>query len=353
MLVVHLRPVHYNFLRRIYRFMKQIESRTSVYFEAPGQIVIRQEAIPKLESHQLLVQTLLSAISPGTEMLFYRGQIPQELSIDAMIPGLTEQVRYPLKYGYASVGRVIDVGRRELASWIDRLVFVFHPHESHFTAEPEQLLPVPDDLVPEQAALLPNMESAINFVMDGRPLVGERVAVFGQGIVGLLTTFVLSRFPLGRLVVIDGLNRRRELGFALGAMEVMTPADASTHLSDFDLVYELSGNPNALDQAIAVTGYNGRVVISSWYGQKRVKLNLGGDFHRSRIRLMSSQVSTIDPTLSGRWHKERRLVLAWQMLQQLEYSQLITHRYPVAQAAHAYRLIDQQSEDLVQVLLTY
>ncbi|MBV7330417.1 zinc-binding alcohol dehydrogenase [Chloroflexi bacterium TSY] len=333
--------------------MKQRKSRTGVYFEAPGQIAIRQDAIPKLESHQVLVWTLLSAISPGTEMLFYRGQVPQELRIDATIPGLMDQVSYPLKYGYAAVGHVIDVGGSDLDSWIGRLVFAFNPHESHFVTEPSQLLLVPDGLLPEQAAFLPNMESAINFVMDGRPLVGERVAVFGQGIVGLLTTFILGHYPLGRFVVIDEFERRRELGSAFGAMDAMTSTAALHRLSDFDLVYELSGNPTALDQAIAVTGYSGRVVIGSWYGQKQAQLNLGGDFHRSRIRLMSSQVSTIDPTVSGRWDKVRRLDLAWQMLQELDCSQLITHRYPIAQAADAYVLIDQQPEELVQVLLIY
>jgi threonine dehydrogenase-like Zn-dependent dehydrogenase len=120
-----------------------------------------------------------------------------------------------------------------------------------------------------------------------------------------------------------------------------------------DLTYELSGNPLALDQAIAVTGFNGRVVIGSWYGQKHADLNLGGRFHRSRIRLISSQVSTIAPEWSGRWTKSRRLHVAWEMLQHVRPAHLITHRFPLAQASQAYALLDQHPEEAIQVLFTY
>ena len=120
-----------------------------------------------------------------------------------------------------------------------------------------------------------------------------------------------------------------------------------------DLTYELSGNPAALDKAIAVTGFNGRVVIGSWYGQKQSCLDLGGRFHRSRIRLISSQVSTIAPEWTGRWTKHRRLQTAWQMLRQLKLSPLITHRFPFLRASEAYALLDKHPEESVQIILTY
>jgi threonine dehydrogenase-like Zn-dependent dehydrogenase len=120
-----------------------------------------------------------------------------------------------------------------------------------------------------------------------------------------------------------------------------------------DLCFELSGAPEALDQAIAVTGFDGRVVVGSWYGQKRASLDLGGRFHRSRIRLVSSQVSTLAPALTGRWSKARRFELAWEMLRQVRLARLVTQRFPVEQAAEAYQLIDQQPGETIQVLLTY
>jgi alcohol dehydrogenase len=118
-----------------------------------------------------------------------------------------------------------------------------------------------------------------------------------------------------------------------------------------DLTYELSGNPAALDQAIAATGFSGRVVIGSWYGQKRVDINLGGRFHRSRIRLISSQVSTL-AQVERRWSKARRLQVAWWMLEQVQPARLITHRFPLAQAAQAYAMLDQHPEEAMQVILT-
>jgi threonine dehydrogenase-like Zn-dependent dehydrogenase len=115
----------------------------------------------------------------------------------------------------------------------------------------------------------------------------------------------------------------------------------------------LSGQPAALDQAIAATGFGGRVVIGSWYGQKRAALDLGGRFHRSRIRLISSQVSTIAPEWTGRWTKARRFETAWQMIEQVKPAQLVTHRFPVAQAATAYALLDERPSEAIQIMLSF
>jgi threonine dehydrogenase-like Zn-dependent dehydrogenase len=120
-----------------------------------------------------------------------------------------------------------------------------------------------------------------------------------------------------------------------------------------DLVYELSGVPSALDQAIAVTGFTGRVLVGSWYGQKPAHLDLGGHFHRNRIRLISSQVSTLAPELSGRWTKARRFQVAWEMIRKINPSRFITHRFPITQAHQAYQLLDQDPEGAIQVIFSY
>jgi threonine dehydrogenase-like Zn-dependent dehydrogenase len=252
------------------------------------------------------------------------------------------------------------VGAQVAPEWQDRLVFSFHPHESHFLASPAELMPVPPSVSPEEAAFLPNMETAVNFLMDGQPLIGEQVVIFGQGIVGLLTTALLARLPLASLVTLDRYALRRQTSLALGAHASLDPAEpqALTRLhavlqQGSDLTYELSGNPAALEPAIAATGFSGRVVIGSWYGQKRADINLGGRFHRSRIRLISSQVSTLAPQWTGRWSKARRLQVAWRMLEQVRPAHLITHRLPLAQAAQAYAMLDQHPEETLQVILTY
>jgi 2-desacetyl-2-hydroxyethyl bacteriochlorophyllide A dehydrogenase len=326
----------------------------SVVFEAPYRIGVAGEPARPPQAGEIAVRTLVSAISPGTEMLFYRGQAPAGLSVDATIAALAGKLAYPLRYGYACVGLVEEVGAGVDPAWRGRQVFAFHPHTSRFVITPEQAIPVPDGLTPAQAALLPNMETAVNFVMDGQPLIGERVAVIGQGVVGLLNSALLARFPLERLLAVDRLAARRELACQLGAHTGLAAEDAAAQFGQgMDLIYEVSGNPAALDLAIGLADFAGRIVVGSWYGEKRAAIDLGGAFHRQRIRLISSQVSTLAPEHGGRWTKARRLEVAWRMLAGTDVAHLITHRFPVEDAAAAYALIDQHPEQTVQVLLTY
>jgi 2-desacetyl-2-hydroxyethyl bacteriochlorophyllide A dehydrogenase len=335
-------------------------SPLSLYFTAPGQVAVREEVLPHLAPDKVLVQTLLSAISPGTELIIFRGQFPEDLTVDENIPTLACKFAYPLKYGYATVGRVVSTGAQVNPGWEGRLVFSLHAHESHFHATPDELLPLPEGMVPEDAIFLPHMETAVNLVMDGHPLLGEKVVVFGQGIIGLLTTALLARFPLSSLVTLDCFDLRRQASQQLGAhislnsdVPEMPDQLHALHPEGADLVYELSGAPAVLNQAIDATGFAGRVVIGSWYGQKRAALDLGGRFHRSRIHLISSQVSTLAPELSARWSKTRRFEVAWQMLYLIRLSRFITQRFPISAAAQAYQLIDKHPEETIQVVFTY
>jgi threonine dehydrogenase-like Zn-dependent dehydrogenase len=351
--------------------------RHALYFTAPCRVDVLEEPVPPPAAGQVLVQTLASAISPGTELLIYRGQAPTDLPLDETITALSGGFEFPLKYGYSVVGRVIDVGPGVSLEWRDRLVFAFHPHESHFLAASAELMPLPEDVPPEDALFLANMETAVTFLMDGQPIIGEQVAVFGQGIVGLLTTALLTHLPLTRLVTLDRYPLRRQAGLSLGAHASLDPAeldvldqlralleppqamgltslaDPPVHYPGFDLTYELSGAPAALDQAIAVTGFSGRVVIGSWYGQKRADLDLGGRFHRSRIRLIGSQVSTLAPAFTGRWTAARRLSVAWDMIRRVQPARFITQRFPINQASQAYAQLDHHPSDSIQVILTY
>ena len=334
--------------------------RQALYFSAPGRVTVREETLPMPGPSQVLVQTAFSAISPGTEMLLYRGEFPPELAIDASIPDLSGGFKYPLKYGYATVGKVNQIGSDIDPIWLSREVFAFHPHESHFITSVQELHPLPPGLSIEDALFLPNMETAVNFLLDSRPIIGERVVVLGQGIVGLLTTALLAWYPLSQLITLDRYPLRRQASLTLGAhhsLETDSPETAQ-HLESLlpagaDLVFELSGNPEVLNQAIQLTGYSGRVIVGSWYGTKLAELKLGGRFHRERIRLISSQVSSLTPELSGRWDKHRRLQVAWESLAALRPSRLVTHRIPLKEAANAYQLIDQEPENTIQVVLDY
>jgi 2-desacetyl-2-hydroxyethyl bacteriochlorophyllide A dehydrogenase len=339
--------------------------RTSVIFKKPYEIDLIQSPLPAPGEEEVLVKARISGISPGTELLVYRGRFPTSLPVDATIATLARPFGYPLAYGYASVGKVVAVGRSAKKELLDRSVFCFHPHESHYTIHQNQLILLPDDIDPVDAAFLATMETAVNFLMDGRPVIGENVVLFGLGIVGLLTTALLARLPLGNLIALDPYALRRKNAEIAGARTVLNP-DAANVLDEAerrlktapseegaDLVYELSGNPAALNQALAIAGPGARIVIGSWYGTKKAELDLGGRFHRNRIRLISSQVSTLAPQFSARWTKNRRMNVALEMIRQLNPNRFVTHRFDIRQAAEAYDLLDQRPQEAMQVLLTY
>lgn len=328
-------------------------------FRAPESVAVEAVDRPSVAADEVGVRTCASAISPGTERLIYRGEAPAELPADETFESIEGSLSFPLCYGYAAVGRVDRVGEHVDESWLGRRVFGFHPHASYFTAAPENLHVIPDEITDEDAAFLPFVETAVNFLLDGAPALGERVGVFGQGLVGLLTTALLAAHPLGDLVTVDRYESRRELSEALGADESLPPDDSAIDRlrcgdpAGRDLTYELSGNPEALDDAIDATGYDGTVLVGSWYGTTTAELDLGGRFHRQRIAIESSQVSTLSPPLRGRWSIDRRLAVAWDWLDRLPIGQLRTHQIPFDDAPEAYRLLEEDPDEAIGVLLTY
>lgn len=340
-----------------------MKART-LFFTAPRQVEIRESELPALQDDEALVETVCSAISAGTEMLLYRGEFPQ---IADSHDNLSSDLQYPLAYGYATVGVVRYAGKHVDKSWLDRLVFSFQPHTSHFIAKPEALITIPQLLPPESACFLPNMETAVNLVQDGAPILGERVLVLGQGVVGLLVASLLREFPLERLVTSDCYLLRRKASLEIG-VDVSFDPDVlkekinfsflpvvflNDYTQYFDLTFELSGSPSVLNDAIALTAFSGRIVIGSWYGKQKAPLDLGGVFHRSRIQLISSQVSTIAPALGGRWDKARRFGVAWEALRRIQPQKWITHRFPIEEAEKAYRLLDENPQETIQVIFEY
>lgn len=332
---------------------------TAVQFAAPEEVTVVGIDQPTPEPDGVVVETTLSAVSAGTELLVYHGDVDPDTVADEELPALSGQLSYPVQYGYAAVGVVRDIGKRVDPAWRGRRVFAFNPHESHFRADPDDLHPIPDGIDDDEAALFANIETAINFALDAAPRIGERVAVFGQGVVGLLTTAVLSETPLETLVAVEPHDSRRALADRLGADVTIdpgacNPAAAIRELTNgVDIAIEVSGRPSTLDTAVEATRYDGTVIVGSWYGTKREPINLGEHYHRGRISIESSQVSTIDPSLRGRWDKQRRRETAWRRLRNIETDALITHRFDVSSAEKAYRRLTEHPDETLQVLLTY
>ena len=336
-----------------------------LWFTQEQQVAIREQVLPAPGAGEVLVRVCCSAISAGTELLVYRGQLPEGMSLDSNLASLQGGTGFPLQYGYACVGRVQQAGPDVDGSWMGRLVFAFQPHASHFVASAASLKPLPDDIEPEAGVFLPNMETAVNLVQDGSPGLGERVVVLGQGIVGLLLSSLLAQFPLQRLWALDGIAARRSRALQSGVHQVCDPGSA-TELAALtqqlsagegatgaDLIYEVSGAPEALNLAVALSGYTSRIVIGSWYGIKTATIALGGEAHRNRLSISTSQVSTLAPQLRGRWDKVRRASQVWDLIRCLQPQQLITHRVPFNEAGALYKLLHQAPDDVLQALFVY
>ena len=331
----------------------------AVEFTGPGAVDVVGVERPDPGPNEVVVETAVSAVSAGTELLVYRGEVDEATTADEELPGLDGTLSYPVRYGYAAVGTVCAVGDDVDSRWRDRTVFGFNPHERFFRTAPDDLIVVPDGMDPERAAFFANVETAVTFVLDGAPRIGERVAVFGQGVIGLLTTALFSRADVETVVAVEPLASRRELAAEMGADVTVDPtsrdavAAVKAATGGVDLAIEVSGRPSTLESAVEATGYGGRVIVGSWYGTKRAEIGLGDHFHRGRIRVESSQVSTIAPSRRGRWDRSRRRDLALSRLAELDVESLITHRIPIAEAERAYRLLADRPGEAVQVLFTY
>lgn len=329
----------------------------SLWFAAPRAAELRPEDVPPPGPGEVRVRTLVSAVSAGTEMLVYRGEVPRDLPLD--LPTLAGSYGFPIKYGYAVVGRVLDTGPDVESLVRDDPVFVHHPHQDAFVVPIEAPVRLPDDLDPLLGVFAANLETALNVVHDTPLRLGETALVFGQGVVGLLVARLLT-LSGARVLTVDPLEKRRGLARAGGAHEAFEPGeDLGVRVSEAttgrgaDVVVEVSGAGAALQAAIESVADEGTVVVASWYGTRPVSLALGGRFHRGRVRLRSSQVGRLNPELSARWDRARRMETVVGLLGRLRLEDLVSHRIPFGEAPEAYRLVDERPEETVQVVLDY
>jgi 2-desacetyl-2-hydroxyethyl bacteriochlorophyllide A dehydrogenase len=214
---------------------------------------------------------------------------------------------------------------------------------------------------PRRGVFLANIETAINVMLDAAPRIGDRIIIFGQGTVGLLITQLAVRMSASLIVTVEPVEKRRDLSLALGADFAVDPVTEdvparirqATGGEGGDIIIEASGQSATLDDAVKAAATEGRVIVASWYGTKRAALALGGAFHRNRITIKSSQVSNLDPSLSPRWTAHRRRELALTYLNKLRLDELITHTFSLEDAAAAYRLVDEDAEDVLQIIFDF
>ena len=329
----------------------------ALWFTAPRTVEFRPERVPPPGPEEVRVRATASALSQGTEMLVYRGEVPDALPLD--LPTLAGSFGFPIKYGYTTVGCVLDVGVGVENLAPGAPVFVHHPHQGLFVVPAKLSVRLPDELDPLLGLFVANLETAVNVIHDTPIRLGETALVFGQGVLGLLITQLLKIAGAGRVLAVDPLKKRRDLAIVVGADGALEPDDLPGSILDMtagrraDVVVEASGSGAALQAAIDSVVVEGTVVVASWYGTKPVTLYLGERFHRGRVRLRSSQVGSMSPDLSPRWDRSRRMETVLDLLPRLRLKELISHRFPFEKAPDAYRLVDKHPGEVVQVILTY
>ncbi len=337
-----------------------MQTARSLWFEGSRRIAFRETPVPAPAAGEIQVRALCSAVSHGTELLVYRGQVAPHLPLDLGLMTMEGSFRFPIKYGYASVGEVSGVGTAVTALHPGDRVFVHYPHQSAYVVEASRAIKLPANLPPAHGVFLASLETALNVVLDSRLHLGETMAIFGQGVVGLLLTQLARRAGAELIIAIDRFERRRALARQFGADVVLDPDEdvvqrirAHTDGRGADVVVEVSGSPEALAPAMRAVADQATVVVVSWYGTKPVTLPLGEEFHRGRLTLKSSQVSRLDPSLLPRWTLARRLQTVLRWLPQLALDPLISHRYAFVEASRAYEQIDQHPEEVVQVVFEH
>ncbi|MES0883051.1 zinc-dependent alcohol dehydrogenase [Roseibium sp. SCP14] len=294
---------------------------------------------------EVLVHTLYSGISRGTEGLIFRGEVPQSEWQRMRAPFQSGDFPFPVKYGYANVGRVHE-GDPDL---VGRIVFSLFPHQNEFTLPSASCVPVPEGISPERAVLAANMETALNALWDGKPSPGDHICVVGGGVVGLLTAYIAGRIPGTKVTVVDTNPRRAAIAEALGIAFSLPEASPR----DQDLVFHTSASPAGLATALTCAGDGTSVVEMSWYGAQEVSAPLGADFHCRRLKLVSSQVGTIPFDRQPRWTYRRRLQTALTLLQDPVLDRLISHRVPFRDLPHQLPDLLNKASDVLAALVVY
>jgi len=329
----------------------------ALWFTAPRTAALREETVSSPGPGEVRVETIASAVSAGTEMLVYRGEVPEDLPLD--LPTLEGSYAFPIKYGYAAVGNILDTGPDVEHLSSGDPVFVHHPHQEIFIVPARMPVRLPDSLDSLLGVFAANLETALNVVHDTPVRFGETALIFGQGVVGLLVARLLKLTGAGPVIVVDPLERRRKLALVAGADDAFEPERLNERVMVItggrgaDVAVETSGSGAALQSAIDAVATEGTVVVASWYGTKPVTLALGGRFHRGRVRLRSSQVGELNPELSPRWDRDRRMETVLGLLGRLDLGDLISHRIPFERAPEAYGLLDVKPGEALQVVFTY
>ncbi|MDT7728800.1 MAG: hypothetical protein QOI21_5376 [Actinomycetota bacterium] len=286
------------------------------WFKSLGETELRFSDVPDPGPGEVLVRTLYSGVSRGTETLVLRGGVPENQYDVMRAPFQDGDFPWPVKYGYLNVG-VVEQGPPEL---LGRNVFCLYPHQTRYVVPADAVTVIPDEVPPARAVLAGTLETAVNALWDAAPLVGDRIAVVGAGMVGCSVAGILAGFPGVRVQLVDVDPQRADVAKALG-VDFALPGDA---LGECDLVVHASATEAGLNRSLELLTHEGEVIELSWYGDRRISLPLGEFFHSRRLSVRSSQVGSVSPARRARRSFSDRLTLALHLLADPRYDALIT-----------------------------
>jgi threonine dehydrogenase-like Zn-dependent dehydrogenase len=319
------------------------EQCEALWYVAPGRAEIRSEPLAEPGPGEVRVRTLFSGISRGTERLVLGGKVPESEYERMRGPFMDGAFPFPVKYGYAAVGRV-ERGPAELSG---RTVFALHPHQSLFNVAAEAVVALPEGVPAERAVLAANMETALNAVWDAVPGPGDRIAVVGGGVVGALVAWLCGQLPGAQVTLIDVEPSRAALARSLGV--AFSAPDGAP--GDCDLVVHASGTGEGLSTALRLAGMEATAIEMSWYGRGEVPVELGGTFHSRRLKLISSQVGQVAPSHRPRWTHRRRLAAALDLLRDARLDALLAPAIEFADLpAKLPAILDASSNMLCQLV---
>ncbi len=310
----------------------------ALWFMRPGEAFIQVVELRNPDVGEVLVRTAYSGISRGTETTVFAGLVPETEHERMRAPFMEGDFSFPIKYGYCAVG-IVEAGEPQL---VGRHVFCLYPHQDRFVVPATAVTVIPANVPPQRAVLAANLETALNIVWDAGIMPGDRVAVFGAGVVGCLVAH-LARCVPGTEVLLADPNLERASPAENLALSFCLPERLS---GEFDILINASGAAAALSQAIDLAGLEARIVEASWYGQRQVSLSLGGAFHSKRLSIVSSQVGHVATVQRPRWSYARRLSKVMDLLGDPRLDALISGESAFADLAGDYSRILQSTATL-------
>lgn len=344
-------------------------------YDGPRKLRVEEAPSLPLKPDCIRTKSLFSGISHGTEMNIYRGVAPffhrkADWETRLFVPAKEEDVwTYPVKscepgvwyMGYANVGEVIEVGSEVEGFEIGDIVYASAPHQSECMTIAKNAVKLPKSLNPEKGIFFTNLMTVLNGILDTRIKVGDTVVVSGLGVLGQMATQLAKKNGAFQVFGVDLFDTRNEIAKENGVTKTFKPGQTDialevrklTNNRGADSVIEVSGNINALQEAIRIAAPDTTITAMGWYPTGNIVMDLSEEFHHNRVAIRSSQTGNLDPSIRHMWNDQRKTETVLELLSKLSLENLITHRIPFDNIPLAYEKIDHDPSDIIQYSVTY